>query len=318
MHRYFQLPTPISYFLLLLKKTLLSIIGPTAIGKTSVAIHIAEHFNTEIISADSRQFYRELNIGTAKPSEEELKKVKHHFINSLSIHDAYNVGQFEMDALQCLETIFKKHDVAIMVGGSGLFVNAVCDGLDQLPESDPELREELKTLLDEKGIEALQAKLAQHDPEYFETVDRYNPHRLIRAIEVCLLTGMKYSELRKQEKKERNFAVVKIGLDDEREKVYGRINERVDEMIRKDLLNEAEDFFSFRHLNALQTVGYSELFDFIEKKIPLQEAIDLIKRNTRRYAKRQLTWFRKGEEIAWFKPEELNEIMRYAENKMKA
>ncbi len=292
-----------------MKKTLIVLVGPTAIGKTTVAIELAEYFKTEIISADSRQFYKELNIGTAKPSDEELRKVKHHFINSLSVNDSYNVGQFEADALQCLTQIFQKHDIAVMVGGSGLFVNAVCHGLDQLPESDDELRVELKKLSDEKGIETLQKKLLELDPEYYETVDRSNPHRLIRAIEVCELTGMKYSELRKKEKKERSFAVIKVGLDDDRDTVYQRINKRVDEMIGNGLVDEAKEFFSLRHLNALQTVGYRELFEFMEGKISFEEAVDLVKRNSRRYAKRQLTWFRKDKEITWFQPGQFQEIL---------
>jgi len=298
-------------------KILIVIVGPTAIGKTSVAIGIAEHFKTEIISADSRQFYRELNIGTAKPSEEELKKIKHHFINSLSIYDTYNVGQFETDALQCLETIFKKHDVAVMAGGSGLFVNAVCHGLDQLPESDSDLRDELNDLLNEKGIEALQKKLSDLDPEYFQTVDRSNPHRLIRAIEVCELTGMKYSDLRKKENKKRDFSVIKIGLDDDRDTVYQKINKRVDEMISNGLADEAKEFFSVRHLNSLQTVGYRELFDFMEEKISFPEAVDLIKQNTRRYAKRQLTWFRRDEEIHWFHPGNMIDIFKLIQERIK-
>ena len=297
-----------------MKKTLITIIGPTAIGKTSVAIKVAEHFHTEIISADSRQFYKELKVGTAKPTEEELNKVRHHFINSLSIQDPYNVGQFETDTIQFLQTIFKKHDVVVMAGGSGLFVNAVCHGLDELPESDPDLRCELKKLSDENGIEALQEKLSGLDPEYYESVDRSNPHRLIRAIEVCMMTGMKYSDLRKKEKKEREFICIKIGLDDDREKVYTRINERVDEMMQNGLLDEAKKFYSLRHLNALQTVGYRELFDFLEEKISFEEAVGLIKRNTRRYAKRQLTWFRKDEGINWFLPVEQESMLKYITN----
>lgn len=292
------------------------LVGPTAIGKTAVAIELAKHFQTEILSADSRQFYKELNIGTAKPSVDELKKVKHHFINSLSIYDSYNVGQFETDAINCLEKIFKKHDAAIIVGGSGLFVDAVCNGIDQLPESDTDLRNELKNLLEEKGIEALQKKLLKLDPDYYKKVDRSNPHRLIRAIEVCLQTGMKYSDLLKKEKKERNFFIVKIGLDDEREKIYKRINDRVDEMIKSGLPEEAKSFYSKRHLNALQTVGYRELFDFMEKKISFDEAVELIKRNTRRYAKRQLTWFRRDKEIQWFKPDEISEIVKFIKTKI--
>jgi tRNA dimethylallyltransferase len=298
-----------------MKKKLIVIVGPTAIGKTTVAIEIANHFHTEIISADSRQFYKELKIGTAKPGKKELKEATHHLINSISIEHSYNVGQFETDALACLDKIFSKHDVAVMVGGSGLFVNAVCHGMDELPDSDPALRNELKTLFNDKGIIALQKKLSILDPEYYEIVDRSNTHRLIRAIEVCLLTGMKYSDLRKKEKKQRNFSVIKIGLDDDRENVYQRINDRVDAMVKNGLIDEAKTFYAKRHLNALQTIGYKESFEFIEKKISLKEAVDLLKRNTRRYAKRQLTWFRKDTEITWFKPGEQKKIIQFISEK---
>ena len=310
------------YFLkqhpLAVKKKLIVIVGPTAIGKTEIAIHVAKHFRTEIISADSRQFYWELKTGTAKPDEDELKEVPHHLINSISITDTYNVGTFETDALSCLDKIFGNHDSAVMVGGSGLFVDAVCNGLDELPESDPELRDELRALSDKEGIKGLQQKLAVLDPEYYSVVDQSNPHRLVRAIEICMLTGMKYSDLRKKEKKKRNFSVIKIGLDEGRENVYQRINNRVDKMIEEGLPEEAKRFYDRRHLNALQTIGYKELFDFFENKISLEEAVELIKRNTRRYAKRQLTWFRKDEEIKWFKPGELNDLIKFAEESIKS
>lgn len=298
------------------KKTLIVIVGPTAIGKSAIAIKIASHFKTEIISADSRQFYKELNAGTAKPAPEELRQVKHHFINSLSIHDAYDVGQFEMDAIKCLGKIFNDHEIAVAVGGSGLFIDALCHGLDQLPESDPDLRNELKKLFHGEGIEALQGKLSELDPEYYHVVDRSNPHRLIRAIEVCLLTGMKYSDLRKKTKKKRDFTILKIGLDDDRLKVYRKINERVDAMIKNGLAEEAKIFHAWHHLNALQTVGYKEFFEYFEKRSSLEETVELIKRNTRRYAKRQLTWFRKDPEIKWFRPEEKNEIIEFLDSQI--
>ena len=291
-------------------------VGPTAIGKSSLAIKIAGHYQTEIISADSRQFYRELNAGTAKPSEAELNHVTHHFINSLSIHDSYSVGQFEIDSLARLDQLFNSHDVVVAVGGSGLFIDALCHGLDQIHESDPDLRLELKRLFKEKGMEALQLKLSQLDPEYYGTVDLSNPHRLIRAIEVCMLTGEKYSGFRKNEKKKRNFSIVKIGLNDERSIVYQRISERVDAMINAGLLEEAKEFFSLRHLNALKTVGYRELFDCLDKRLSPDEAIELIKRNTRRYAKRQLTWFRRDQEINWFKTDEAPKIIELLDQKI--
>ncbi|MCX6291504.1 MAG: tRNA (adenosine(37)-N6)-dimethylallyltransferase MiaA [Bacteroidetes bacterium] len=300
-----------------MKKTLIVIVGPTAIGKTSLAIHLAEYFRTEILSADSRQFYKEMNVGTAKPTEAERKKIIHHFIDSLSIHDSYNVGQYETDALVCLRKIFDKQDTAVLVGGSGLFVNVVCNGMDQLPESNPELRNELRLSWNEQGIEFLQKKLLELDPEYYETVDRSNPHRLIRAIEVCLQTGLKYSELRKREKKERDFNIIKIGLDDDRDIVYERINNRVEEMMKNGLLKEAQQLFQLRTLNALQTVGYRELFDYMEKKTALEEAVALIRQNTRRYSKRQLTWFRKEEDIAWFRPNQEKEILEFINAELK-
>ncbi len=299
-----------------MKKTLITIVGPTAIGKTAVAINVALHFKTEIISADSRQFYRELNAGTAKPSAEELKQIKHHFINSLSIHDSYSVGQFEIDSLACLDELFQHHDVVVAVGGSGLFIDVLCHGMDQLPESDPGLRTELKNLFKEKGLEALQQKLSQIDPEYFQTIDRANPHRLIRAIEVCQLTGIKYSEIRKNKKKKRPFEIIKIGLDEDRSIVYQRINERVDAMLNSGLLEEAKAHHPFGHLNALKTVGYQELFDFFENKATLEEAIERIKQNTRRFAKRQLTWFRRDNEMIWVQANDKSGIIQLINEKL--
>lgn len=296
-----------------MKKTIIVVVGSTAIGKSALAIQLAGYFDTEIISADSRQFYKELNAGTAKPDKEELNKIKHHFINSLSIHDPYNVGQFEVDSLACAETIFRKHDVAVAVGGSGLFVDALCEGMDQLPESDLEIRNDLKIIFQSEGIEALQKKLEDLDPEYFRTVDKLNPHRLIRAIEVCLITGKKYSGFRKNQKKKRNFSVLKIGLDDDKEIVYNKINERVDAMMKSGLFEEAKMFYSIRNLNALKTVGYQELFDHLENKINFEDAVALIKQNTRRYAKRQRTWFSRDREIKWFKPGEYEKITKWLE-----
>ncbi len=294
-------------------KFLIVIAGPTAVGKTALAIQLANHFHTEIISADSRQFYREMNIGTAKPSEEELKSAKHHFVNSLSIHDDYNVGMFEADVIKCLADVFSRHDVAILCGGSGLYIDAVCNGMDNLPEQDNELRKKLSHLYLEKGIEALQQKLQQLDPDFYEEVDRDNPHRMIRAIEVCMVSGKKYSELRKKQKVTRPFAILKTGIEDDREKVYQRINDRVDKMMADGLEAEAKSLHHYKHLNALQTVGYKELFDYFESKITLDEAISLIKQHTRNYAKRQWTWFRKDKEMQWFRPNEKAQIIDYIE-----
>jgi len=267
-----------------------------------MALQLARHFRTEIVSADSRQFFREMNIGTAKPSPSELAEIKHHLVNSLSIHDEYNAGRFETDALECIIKIFSKSDYAILCGGSGLYVDIVCRGSDTLPASNPDIRSNLNTLFREQGLEALQTKLRQLDPEFFHQVDLNNPHRLIRAIEVCLLTGSKYSALRTAKRNTRPFDIMKIGLEDERPEVYARIDRRVDSMMHHHLLDEAKMLYEYRHLNALQAVGYTELFSFIEGKISLDEAIAQIRQHTRNYAKRQWTWFRKDKEIKWFRP----------------
>jgi len=257
-----------------------------------------------------------MTIGTAKPSSEELTMAKHHFINSISIHDEYNVGMFETDALKCLEEIFAKYDAAILCGGSGLYINAVCNGLDALPEKDTPLRNELNLILKVKGIEALKEKLQSLDADYFKTVDQSNPHRMIRAIEVCMLTGTKYSELRKKQKASRPFKTIKIGIEDEREAVYQKINERVDTMVNSGLVEEAKSLYPFKHLNALQTVGYRELFDYFDNKTSLAEAIQLIKQHTRNYAKRQWTWFRKDPDIKWFNRNEEAAIIDFVTQRM--
>jgi tRNA dimethylallyltransferase len=298
------------------KKNLVVITGPTAIGKTSLAIEVAKHFHTEIISADSRQFFREISIGTAKPSEIQLKEVKHHFINSHSIFDEYNVGKFEEDALKHLEKLFQNHNIVLLVGGSGLYIDGVCKGFDALPESDKETREKLKRIFEEEGIGSLQKLLKEKDPEHYEKVDLSNPHRIMRALEVCMSTGKKYSELRKGEKKKRKFNVIKIGLNTERKKLYKNINVRVDGMFKAGLLEEAKKLEPNKNLNSLQTVGYKELFDFIGGKITFENAVELIKKNTRNFAKRQLTWFRKDKEITWFDPNEKENILNYIESRI--
>ncbi len=281
------------------KNTLIVIAGPTGIGKTALAIDVAKHFNTEIVSADSRQFYKELKIGAAFPNHKELSVVKHHFIGNLSITDEYNVSKYEQDALQTLETIFTTHNTAVLVGGSGLYLDAVCKGIDELPDPDPELRESINTLFNENGITALQSKLKLLDPEYYNQVDRDNPKRLMRAIEVCITTGKTYTSLRLSNPKPRNFNIVKIGLFTDREVMYWRINQRTDKMIKDGLIEEAFSLLPFRNYNALNTVGYKELFNYFDKTITLEEAIDKIKIHTRRYAKRQLTWFNKDDKIIW-------------------
>lgn len=273
------------------------ICGPTAVGKTAVAIQFAKHFHTEIISADSRQFYREMNIGTAKPTNEELAEVPHHFINNLSINDTYTAGDYEKEAMKVLDKIFETHDTAVMVGGSGLFIKAVCEGFDDFQAN--EIDEETIRKIKEMALSEMQTEVARLDPEYYEKVDRHNPRRLQRALEVIYTTGRKYSEQRKGEKARRNFNIIKIGLELPREQLYERINQRVDEMLKAGLWEEATALYPFRDLQPLQTVGYQEVFDCIDGKLTKAEAIEKIKQNTRNYAKRQMTWFKKDKEIRW-------------------
>jgi len=293
------------------KKILVVILGPTAAGKTRVAIDLARELGTEIISADSRQFFREMEIGTAKPDKQELLSVKHHFINSLSVEDNYNVGRFEEDALKILDSIFRESNTAIMAGGSGLYINAVCNGFDEMPETDEAIRSGITEKYKQEGITYLQNTLRELDEEHYNKADLKNPHRLIRAIEVCLTTGKKYSELREGKKQKRNFIPVKIGLHTAREKLYDRINARVDEMMGSGLLEEVKSLLKYKNRNALQTVGYKELFGHLEGKISLEKAVDQIKQNTRNFAKRQMTWFRKDQEIKWFEAGEIESMLDY-------
>jgi len=292
-------------------KTLICIVGPTGIGKTSWAIQLAREFDTEIISADSRQFYREMNIGTAKPSEEELNSAPHHFINSHSIIDEYSAGDYEKEALACIESLFKKKDTLILVGGSGLFVNAVCTGLDNLPKPAEGIRESLMSLFQEKGIELLQQKLKEVDPAYYNEVDINNPQRIIRALEVFETTQIPFSVWRKKEMSLRKFNIITIGLNMPREALYERINLRVDLMIEQGLLNEVELLIPYKNKMPLLSVGYSEIFDYFEGKLRLEEAIEKVKQNTRRYAKRQLTWFKRNKNTVWFEPNEFLEATEY-------
>ncbi|HEY4197249.1 MAG TPA: tRNA (adenosine(37)-N6)-dimethylallyltransferase MiaA [Mucilaginibacter sp.] len=280
-------------------KTLIVIAGPTAAGKTAVAIKLAQLLNTEIISADSRQFYREMTIGTAKPTDEELAAATHYFVNSHSITESFNVGDFEKQSLQLLNELFKTHDKVIMAGGSGLFIQAVSQGFDELPVADRGIREKLNQDFVEKGIQFLQDELKIADPDYYNQVDLNNPQRLIRALEVFEATGKPFSSYRKATVNKRPFDCIKIGLDLQRDILYERINQRVDAMIEEGLVEEVRSLLPYRHLNALNTVGYSELFDYFDGKTDLNTAIELIKQNTRRFAKRQLTWFRKDKEIKW-------------------
>jgi tRNA dimethylallyltransferase len=285
-------------------KKLIVIAGPTAAGKTAIAIELAKKLQTEIISADSRQFYREMSIGTAKPTPADLGQARHHFIDSLSVTENFSVGDFEREGLVVVEKIFETHDTAVLVGGSGLFVKAICDGFDDLPSALPELRAKLNAEFEEKGITYLQEKLKDADPAYYNQVDLNNPHRLIRALEVYGSTGKPFSSFRKAETVQRDFQCIKIGLDLPREVLYKQINDRVDEMIKQGLVEEVRSLLPYRHLNALNTVGYSELFDYFDGKTDLETAVSLIKQNTRRFAKRQLTWFRRDEEINWMKADD--------------
>jgi tRNA dimethylallyltransferase len=294
-----------------MSKTLIIIAGPTAAGKSALAIQIAKHFKTEIISADSRQFYREMNIGTAKPSKEELKAVPHHLIDSHSVKDSFSVGDFEKEVIKLLEKLFKTLDQVVMVGGSGLFINAICNGFDDLPVAAEETRAGLNKLLEEKGIGHLQEKLKQADPLYYSEVDINNPQRLIRALEVFESTGNPFSSYRTNTPKKRNFNILKLGITPTREKLYEQINLRVDQMVENGLFEEVNSLNEYRQLNTLNTVGYSEIFEYFDGKLSKEDAIDKIKQNTRRFAKRQLTWFKKSQDIYWFNPLELNAILDF-------
>lgn len=292
------------------KPLLIVVAGPTASGKTRLSIQLAQHFGTEIISADSRQFYREMKIGTAAPTTREQEGIPHHFIGHLSIRDPYNVSMFESEVIALLADLFKQHPVVIMTGGSGLYIDAVCRGIDDLPDPDPQLRQQLKNQLSEKGINALQTYLKQLDPPGYDQIDICNPSRLIRALEVTITTGIPYSSLRKQTPRQRPFTVLKTALTLPKEILHHRIHQRVDSMLDAGWIREAETLLPFSHLNALNTVGYKELFSYLKGECSLSEAVEKIKTNTRRYAKRQMTWFRKDDAIQWFDPEDLQGIIK--------
>jgi len=294
-----------------LSKTLIVVVGPTAIGKTALAIQLAKYFHTQIISADSRQFFREMKIGTAKPSPSELASVPHHFINSHSVKTLFSTGDFEVEALKLMKDLFNKHDMLIMVGGSGLYIDAVCKGLDDLPEINLDIRTALNEQLASEGIEKIRKQLLALDPEYFAKVDQSNPQRMIRGLEVVLSTGEKLSSFLTAEKKDRPFKIIKIGLNTDRALLYDRINQRVDLMMEEGLLAEVQSLLPHRQYNALNTVGYSELFDYLDGKADLASAVAMIKQNTRRYAKRQLTWFRRDEKTVWFDPSETQKVIDY-------
>jgi tRNA dimethylallyltransferase len=294
-----------------LKNNLIIIAGPTAVGKTAISIQLAKHYSCPIVSADSRQFYKEMEKGTAKPSISELEAVPHYFINNKSINDVYNIGEYEKEASTLIDQLFKENQVIILVGGSGLYIQALINGLDEFEEIPKNIRTNLINQYQEKGILFLQEELKQRDKKYFQEVDINNPHRMMRALEVCIYTGKPFSEYRTNIKKERNFNAIPILINTSRIILYEQINRRVDEMVKSGLLEEAKVLFDQRHLNALNTVGYKEIFLFLEDKISFPEAIEKIKRNTRRYAKRQLTWFNHQGNFETFEPTELEKIISY-------
>jgi tRNA dimethylallyltransferase len=297
-----------------IKPTLIVVLGPTGVGKTEISLKMAEFLGCPIVSSDSRQFYRELKIGTAAPTENQLVRAKHYFIGSHSIFDEYNSGQYEQDVLSLLENLFQNKDVALLVGGSMMYIDAVCKGMDDIPTVDAETREFWQKKYAEHGLEFIQNELKRLDPTHFDEVDIQNPKRIMHALEICSITGKSYSELRTGKQKVRPFNILKIGLNRPRAELYTRINLRVDEMMQEGLLKEAEQFFKFRNLNTLNTVGYKELFEFFSGKISLEKAVELIKQDTRHYAKRQLTWFNRDKEINWFSPDNETEIFEFVKN----
>jgi tRNA dimethylallyltransferase len=290
------------------------IAGPTGIGKTRITAIIAKKFHSEVISFDSRQVYKELKIGTAFPSLEELRNVPHHMLGNKSIHQYYNASMFEEEVIDLLDNLFEKHDFLFMTGGTGFYLDAVLKGIDVLPTVDPDIRFDLRKKYEDEGIESIRMMLKTADPDYYKKVDLHNPNRILKALEVSIMTGKPYSSFLYKPNKKRSFNAILIGLDTDRDELYKRINERVDHMVEQGLVQEAKNLYPFKDSNALKTVGYKELFDFFEGKISLEEAIDLIKRHTRQYARRQLTWFRRYEEIKWFRPEEIPKIERYVKS----
>ena len=289
-------------------KTLIVITGPTAVGKTDLCLELATHLGIPIINADSRQIYRELKIGTAAPTEEQLRQVRHYFVGTLGLNDYYSASIYEQEVMQLLGTLFQTSDYALLSGGSMMYIDAVCNGIDDIPTVDDHTRETLKRRLEEEGLESLCEQLRQLDPEHYEQVDRKNPRRVVHALEICLMTGRTYTSFRKNERKERPFRIIKIGLTRERDIIYDRINSRVDQMMERGFLDEARSVYAQRHLNALNTVGYKELFAYLDGVWPLDEAVERIKGNTRRYARKQLTWYKKDPLITWFSPDDKQHI----------
>ena len=292
------------------KKYLIVLVGPTASGKTKLSIDIANLYDAEILSADSRQFYKELEVGTAKPNKVELSKAKHHFINNLSIHDNYSVGKYKTEVDSVLMNYFKKNNYAVLVGGSGLFVDVVCNGIDDIPKVPNELRNKVREYYKTNGLNYIQNLLKQYDKNHYDVIDLNNPQRILRALEVCIYTKKPFSSFLMKKQQKNNFHLIKIGLNPPREILYENINSRVDSMIKNGLIDEALNLVDFKNLNSLQTVGYKELFDFFDNKISEKEAIDLIKRNTKKYAKKQMTWFKRDRDIKWFEKID-NSIFEY-------
>jgi len=301
-----------------MKNILIVLVGPTCAGKTDLSINIARYFRCEIISADSRQFFREMKIGTAIPSNSQLAEIKHHFIRFLSIKDYYSASLFERDVLILLPKLFIKNNVALMTGGSGMYIDAVCHGIDDIPDVDPQVREKYIRKYKDEGIHGLRLALKFLDPEHYENIDLKNPKRILRALEICESTGRPYSSFLTKHKRERDFRIIKIGIERPRDELYNRINHRVDEMISNGLEKEAESLVSMKNFNALNTVGYKEFFNYFEGKSTREEAVELIKRNTRRYAKRQMTWWGKDKEIKWFNADDNTEIIKYLEFAIKS
>ncbi len=293
------------------KPTLLVLSGPTGVGKTNISLQLAEHFKCPIISSDSRQFYRELKIGTAAPSDEQLNRVKHYFIGSHSIFDEYNAGQYEQDVIDLLEKLFQKHNVVMLVGGSMMYIDAVCNGMDDIPTVDDETRDFWQKKFNENGLEFIQNELLKLDPVHYNQVDLQNPKRIMHALEICSITGKPYSEFRTGQKKVRDFKILKIGLNRPRPELYERINLRVDEMMKDGLLEEAKQFYEFRKLNTLNTVGYKEFYEYMSGNWTIEFAVGMIKQDSRRYAKRQLTWFNRDKEINWFHPDDSEQIIEF-------
>lgn len=299
-----------------MQKTLFILLGPTGVGKTDLSIQIAKNLNTEIVSCDSRQFFKEMPIGTAAPTKEQLEMVKHHFIGNLSIFDYYSCGKFEMDALNKFDELFNNHNEIVMTGGSMLYIDAVCKGIDDLPDVDQELRDSLNARYAHEGIEGIRAELKILDPEYYQKIDPKNYKRIIHAVEICLTAGKPYSEIRKENNKERNFDIVKIGLRRDRDELYDRINKRVEIMIQDGLEEEARALYPHKELNALNTVGYKEMFTYFDGEWNLDRAIEMIQQNSRHYAKKQMSWFNRDQEISWFHPSQEKEIMNFIKEKL--